>query len=133
MDGDAYGQDTHVTDMPLLFHPLRDRRIQRRDDRREARAATERRECSPFDRIECCRLLADEGDRRTESNRRADTEQLLSVGIPVVGQPHEVVEAVHGHVVDTVVVAGQGLLSRHALRRLAWEFEGTGVEIFFAS
>ncbi len=77
--------------------------------------------------------LQDEGDRRTESNRRADTEQLLSVGIPVVGQPHDVLEAVHGHVVDTVVVAGQGLLSRHALRRLAWEFEGTGVDIFFAS
>ena len=102
--------------VPQYDGPTRRRR--RRGRRRDASAPTH---------------LQDEGDRRTESNRRADTEQLLSVGIPVVGQPHDVLEAVHGHVVDTVVVAGQGLLSRHALRRLAWEFEGTGVDIFFAS
>ena len=76
------------------------------------------------------RTRATGGPSRTGGRTR---EQLLSVGIPVVGQPHEVLEAVHGHVVDTVVVAGQGLLSRHALRRLAWEFEGTGVDILFAS
>lgn len=73
------------------------------------------------------------GDRRAATDRRGSTSQLGDAGVPVVGAPHEVLTAVSGSQADTVVVAGQGLLSRHALRRLAWQFEGTGVRIYFAS
>ena len=74
-----------------------------------------------------------EGDRRAESDRRGDPEHLIAVGIPVVGQPYAAAQAVKACAADTVVVAGQALLSRHALRRMAWQFEGTGVQIYFAS
>ena len=74
-----------------------------------------------------------EGDRRAEPDRRADAEHLIAVGVPIAGRPHEVLDAVNACQADTVVVAGQGILSRHALRRLTWQLEGTGVEIYFAS
>lgn len=73
------------------------------------------------------------GDRRAASDRRAETERLIAAGVPVVGAPHQVLAAVSSSHADTVVVAGQGLLSRHALRRLAWQFEGTDVQVYFAS
>jgi len=73
------------------------------------------------------------GDRRAQRDRRGDPRQLFDAGVPIVGAPHDVLIAASGSQADTVVVAGQGLLSRHALRRLAWQFEGTGVEIYFAS
>ncbi len=73
------------------------------------------------------------GDRRAGSDRRAEAEALVAAGVPVVGAPHDVLAAVKGSRADTVVVAGPGLLSRHALRRLAWQFEGTGVRVYFAS
>lgn len=74
-----------------------------------------------------------EGDRRAAPDRRADVGALTDAGVPVVGQPLDVLAAVDACVADTVVVAGQGMLGRHALRRMAWQLEGTGVELYFAS
>jgi lipopolysaccharide/colanic/teichoic acid biosynthesis glycosyltransferase len=73
------------------------------------------------------------GDRRAGAERRASPHEVSAVGVPVVGVPEEVLSAVHDCLVDTVVIAGQGVLSRHAFRRMAWQLEGTGVAIYFAS
>ncbi len=74
-----------------------------------------------------------EGDRRASTERRATTDALAEVGVSVVGAPHEVLDAVQACLADTVVVAGHAVLSRHAFRRMAWQLEGTGVAIYFAS
>lgn len=55
------------------------------------------------------------------------------VGVPVLGTPREVLTALGTSEADTVVVAGQGVLSRHALRRLAWQLEGTTARLYVAS
>jgi lipopolysaccharide/colanic/teichoic acid biosynthesis glycosyltransferase len=73
------------------------------------------------------------GDRRADSDRRADVAELLAVGVPVCGTPREVLTALGASAADTVVVTGQAVLSRHALRRLAWQLEGTAVELYVAS
>jgi exopolysaccharide biosynthesis polyprenyl glycosylphosphotransferase len=53
--------------------------------------------------------------------------------VPVLGSPREVLTALGTSEADTVVVTGQGALSRHALRRLAWQLEGTAVRLYVAS
>ncbi len=73
------------------------------------------------------------GDRRADSDRRAEVAELLAAGVPVLGSPREVLTALDTTAADTVVVTGQGVLSRHALRRLAWQLEGTAVELYVAS
>lgn len=74
-----------------------------------------------------------DGDRRAGSDRRGDVVELLAVGVPVLGNPHQVLSALGGSGADTVIVTGQGVLSRHALRRLAWQLEGTAVQLYVAS
>lgn len=71
-----------------------------------------------------------DGDRRADSDRRGDLSELHAVGVPVLGTPREVLTALGTSEADTVVVAGQGVLSRHALRRLAWQLEGTAVRLY---
>jgi lipopolysaccharide/colanic/teichoic acid biosynthesis glycosyltransferase len=73
------------------------------------------------------------GDRRADSDRRGDVAELLDVGVPVLGTPREVLTALGSTDADTVVVTGQGVLTRHALRRLAWQLEGTAVRLYVAS
>jgi hypothetical protein len=72
-------------------------------------------------------------DRRAEDDRRAGRDQLTTLGVPVVGQPQGVLDAVTQLGADTVAVAGHGVLSRTALRRLAWQLEGTRVRLLVAS
>ncbi|HSK25919.1 MAG TPA: sugar transferase [Jiangellales bacterium] len=74
-----------------------------------------------------------DGDRRADSDRRGDVGELQAVGVPVLGTPREVLTAVQTSEADTVVVTGQGVLSRHALRRLAWQLEGTAVRLYVGS
>jgi lipopolysaccharide/colanic/teichoic acid biosynthesis glycosyltransferase len=73
------------------------------------------------------------GDRRADSDRRGDAADLFAMGVPILGAPHQVLGAVASGRADSVVVAGQGLFSRHALRRLAWQLEATGTRLFVAS
>jgi lipopolysaccharide/colanic/teichoic acid biosynthesis glycosyltransferase len=73
------------------------------------------------------------GDRRANSERRAEVADLLEVGVPVLGEPHQVLSAVQRGSADSVVVAGEGSLSRHALRRLAWQLQSSGTALFVAS
>jgi lipopolysaccharide/colanic/teichoic acid biosynthesis glycosyltransferase len=73
------------------------------------------------------------GDRRADSDRRGDVLELQTAGVPVLGSPREVLTALSTSEADTVVVTGQGVLSRHALRRLAWQLEGTAVDLYVAS
>ena len=73
------------------------------------------------------------GDRRADSDRRGSVSELTAVGVPVLGTPREVLTALGTSEADTVVVAGQGVLSRHALRRLAWQLEGTTARLYVAS
>jgi lipopolysaccharide/colanic/teichoic acid biosynthesis glycosyltransferase len=73
------------------------------------------------------------GDRRADADRRRNVADLVAVGVPVVGTPREVLTALGTSAADTVVVTGQAVLSRHALRRLAWQLEGTAVELYVAS
>jgi lipopolysaccharide/colanic/teichoic acid biosynthesis glycosyltransferase len=73
------------------------------------------------------------GDRRADSERRGSVSELTAVGVPVLGTPREVLTALGTSEADTVVVTGQGVLSRHALRRLAWQLEGTTVRLYVAS
>lgn len=73
------------------------------------------------------------GDRRADSDRRGDVADLFGIGVPVLGAPHQVLGAVETGQADSVVVAGQGMLSRHALRRLAWQLQASGTRLFVAS
>ena len=73
------------------------------------------------------------GDRRADSERRGDVSELAAAGVPVLGTPREVLTALGTSEADTVVVTGQGVLSRHALRRLTWQLEGTGARLYVAS
>ena len=73
------------------------------------------------------------GDRRADSDRRGDVADLTSIGVPVLGEPHQVLDAVERGRADSVVVAGQGLVNRHALRRLAWQLQTSGTRLFLAS
>jgi exopolysaccharide biosynthesis polyprenyl glycosylphosphotransferase len=73
------------------------------------------------------------GDRRAGSDRRGDVAELHAVGVPVLGSPRDVLTAIGTSGADTVVVTGQGVLSRHALRRLAWQLESTAVRLYVAS
>jgi lipopolysaccharide/colanic/teichoic acid biosynthesis glycosyltransferase len=73
------------------------------------------------------------GDRRAEDDRRAGIDELASLGVPVVGEPNDVLHAAHQVGAHAVAIAGHGVLSRHALRRLAWQLEGTRVRLFVAS
>jgi lipopolysaccharide/colanic/teichoic acid biosynthesis glycosyltransferase len=73
------------------------------------------------------------GDRRADSDRRGDVAELHAVGVPVLGTPRDVLTAIGTSGADTVVVTGQGVLSRHALRRLAWQLESTSVRLYVAS
>jgi exopolysaccharide biosynthesis polyprenyl glycosylphosphotransferase len=59
--------------------------------------------------------------------------ELAAAGVPVLGTPDEVLGAVAGKRADSVVVAGQGLMSRHGLRRLAWQLQSTDTGLFLAS
>jgi lipopolysaccharide/colanic/teichoic acid biosynthesis glycosyltransferase len=77
--------------------------------------------------------LQQSGDRRAESDRRGDVAELAAAGVPVLGTPDEVLGAVAGKRADSVVVAGQGLMSRHGLRRLAWQLQSTDTGLFLAS
>jgi len=74
-----------------------------------------------------------DGDRRADPGRRGDLSELTAVGVPVLGTPREVLTALSTSEADTVVVTGQGVLSRHALRRLAWQLEGTAARLYVAS
>jgi lipopolysaccharide/colanic/teichoic acid biosynthesis glycosyltransferase len=74
-----------------------------------------------------------DGDRRADSDRRGDVGELAAAGVPVLGTPREVLTALGTSEADTVVVAGQGVLSRHALRRLTWQLEGTAARLYVAS
>lgn len=74
-----------------------------------------------------------DGDRRADSDRRGDLSELAAVGIPVLGTPRDVLTALGTSEADTVVVTGSGVLSRHALRRLAWQLEGTAARLYVAS
>jgi len=109
----------HIT---VACVPSYDGTDRRRRDRRDRRGLS---------RTELDRQRA--GDRRAENDRRAMVEELTELGVTVVGQPHQVLEAVRRTGADTVAVAGHGVLSRHALRRLAWQLEGTRVRLFVAS
>jgi exopolysaccharide biosynthesis polyprenyl glycosylphosphotransferase len=73
------------------------------------------------------------GDRRADSDRRGEVAELHAVGVPVLGSPRDVLTAIGTSGADTVVVTGQGVLSRHALRRLAWQLESTAVRLYVAS
>jgi exopolysaccharide biosynthesis polyprenyl glycosylphosphotransferase len=77
--------------------------------------------------------LQESGDRRAESDRRGEVSELEAIGVRVLGTPDEVLGAVAGTRADSVVVAGQGLLSRHGLRRLAWQLQATDTGLFLAS
>lgn len=74
-----------------------------------------------------------DGDRRADSDRRGDLSELAEVGVPVLGTPRDVLTALGTSEADTVVVTGSGVLSRHALRRLAWQLEGTAARLYVAS
>jgi lipopolysaccharide/colanic/teichoic acid biosynthesis glycosyltransferase len=74
-----------------------------------------------------------DGDRRADPERRAEAADLAAVGVPVLGTQREVLAALDRGAADAVVVTGQSVLSRHALRRLAWQLEGTAVELYVAS
>jgi lipopolysaccharide/colanic/teichoic acid biosynthesis glycosyltransferase len=74
-----------------------------------------------------------DGDRRADSDRRGDLSELAAVGVPVLGTPRDVLTALGIGEADTVVVTGSGVLSRHALRRLAWQLEGTAARLYVAS
>jgi lipopolysaccharide/colanic/teichoic acid biosynthesis glycosyltransferase len=74
-----------------------------------------------------------DGDRRADSDRRGDLGELAAAGVPVLGTPRDVLTALGTSDADTVVVTGSGVLSRHALRRLAWQLEGTAARLYVAS
>ena len=74
-----------------------------------------------------------DGDRRADSDRRGDLSELAAAGVPVLGTPRDVLTALVTSEADTVVVTGSGVLGRHALRRLAWQLEGTAARLYVAS
>lgn len=97
-------------------------------------AAADRRQ--PHSRRHSLTLATHEqrgGDRRADSDRRGDVAELYAVGVPVLGTPREVLTALGTSEADTVVVTGRGVLGRHALRRLAWQLEGTAVRLYVGS
>ncbi|MBI1758357.1 MAG: sugar transferase [Actinobacteria bacterium] len=73
------------------------------------------------------------GDRRAESDRRGELAELFALGVRVLGGPHDVLPALAESNADTVVVAGPGVLGRHAVRRLAWQLEGGRVRLYVGS
>lgn len=71
------------------------------------------------------------GDRRGERDRRGELTDLFAAGVRQLGEPHQVLAALRQCQADTVVVVG--VLGRHALRRLAWQLEPTGVRLLVGS
>jgi len=52
--------------------------------------------------------------------------------VPVLGDPHSALEAVVASQADVVAIADAHSLSNGSLRRLAWQLEGTGVDLMVA-
>jgi len=52
--------------------------------------------------------------------------------VPVLGSPDDVREAIARSEVDAIAVADTTTLAANALRRLAWQLEGTGVDLMLA-
>ena len=62
-----------------------------------------------------------------------DSAQSVDVeGIPVVGSSMSIVEALKRTSADTVAVGAWSNLSQQDMRRLAWQLEGTGVDLVVA-
>ena len=61
-----------------------------------------------------------------------DGSRLVGLGVPLLGGLDDVAAAVRDSGADTVAVTSSAELDPTRLRRLAWELEGTGVELVVA-
>lgn len=58
--------------------------------------------------------------------------EVAGQSIPVLAEPQSALEAVVASQADVIAIADSDSLSNGALRRLAWQLEGTGVELLVA-